>query len=198
MVRSFESRPLDAATLERLIGATLRAPTAGNTKGTAWVVLEGDGTRSYWDAVTTPGWRASSRRWPGLSRAPVIAVSLTSPSAYVTRYGEPDKSGGGLDAASGGEAAWPVPYWWGDAAFAVMSLLLSATAEGLGACFLGNFRAEQALLGALGVPHGWRVFGAVAVGYADGSDHASASLRRPGPSADARVHRGGWTAPVDR
>lgn len=193
MVRSFAARPLEPGAVERLIGATLRAPTAGNTRGTAWVVLEGAETRTYWGAVTSPEWRAASRRWPGLSRAPVVAVSLTSPQAYVARYGEADKSGSGLDAASGGEAAWPVPYWWGDAAFAVMTLLLGATAEGLGACFLGNFRNERTLLGALGVPRGWRVFGAVAVGHADGSDHASPSLRRHGPPPAARVHRGRWT-----
>lgn len=195
MVRSFESRPLAPGALERLLRAALRSPSAGNTKGTAWVVLEGPGTRAYWDATTTPRWRAASRRWPGLSRAPVVAVSLASPDAYVARYGEPDKSGSGLDATAGGEGAWPVPYWWADAAFGVMAVLLGAVAEGLGACFLGNFRGERALLDALEVPAGWRVFGAVVLGYADGADHASASLRRAGPHAAARVHHGRWSAP---
>ena len=41
MVRSFSSRPVDRAEVDRILLAALRAPTAGNTQGTAWVVLEG-------------------------------------------------------------------------------------------------------------------------------------------------------------
>ena len=85
-----------------------------------------------------------------------------------------------------------VPYWFGDAAFSTMTLLLGATDAGLGRCFLGNFRGEVALLGALGVPAGWRLFGAVLVGHPDGQDHRSPSLDRPGPSAADRLHRGRW------
>jgi nitroreductase len=85
-----------------------------------------------------------------------------------------------------------VPYWFGDAAFATMALLLRATEAGLGACFLGSFRGEEALLGALGVPPDWRLFGTVLLGYPDGADHRSPSLSRPGPSAATRVHRGRW------
>ncbi|MGH9088306.1 MAG: nitroreductase family protein, partial [Acidimicrobiales bacterium] len=88
--------------------------------------------------------------------------------------------------------AWPVPYWFGDAAFATMTLLLGATDEGLGACFLGSFRGEGPLLAALGVPEGWRLFGAVLIGHPDGADRPSASLDRPGPSAAERVHHGRW------
>jgi len=201
MVRSFAPRPLPPAVVDRLLAAALRAPTAGNTKGTAWVVLEGaEETRRYWDAVTTAGWRHASSRWPGLARAPVIAVSLVSPPAYVARYREADKAEAGPEAPPSsrnnalgtGESAWPVPYWWGDAAFGVMSVLLGAVDEGLGACFLGNFRGETALLSALGVPEGWRVFGTVALGYPDGDDHRSPSLDRHGPPASARLHRGRW------
>jgi len=100
---------------------------------------------------------------------------------------EIDNGGGG-----GGAGAWAVPYWFGDAAFAVMTTLLAATDAGLGACFLGNFRGEEALLGALSVPPTWRLFGAVLLGYPDGADHRSASLDRKGPPIETRLHRGGW------
>ena len=208
MVRSFADRPLDPAVVDRLLGLALRAPTAGNTRGTAWLVLTGSETAAYWDHTTTLDWRERSRRWAGLRRAPVIVLALTSPDAYVARYGEPDKARTGLrlggdaskptgergrgPALGSDAAAWPVPYWFGDAAFGTMSLLLGATAEGLGACFLGNFRGEVSLLGALGVPQGWRLFGAVLVGHPDGGDHPSASLRRSGPRDPERVHRGRW------
>ncbi|HUZ09864.1 MAG TPA: nitroreductase family protein [Acidimicrobiales bacterium] len=207
MVRSFRAAPVGADLVDRLIDDALRAPTAGNTRGVDWLVLQGPETRAYWATTTTGEWRETSRRWPGLSRAPVVALALTSPAAYVRRYGEPDKASSGLglppgdgeqgeggnETEVGGEATWPVPYWFGDAAFSTMTLLLGAAAAGLGACFLGNFRGESELLGALGVPSGWRLFGAVLLGYPDGEDHRSASLDRAGRPRSASVHRGRWT-----
>jgi nitroreductase len=196
MVRSFSERPVDPDLVAHLLSEALAAPTAGNARGTAWLVLAGSAqTAPYWDHTTTGEWRQASTRWPGLSRAPVVALSLASPGAYLARYGEPDKALSGLGPAEeggGGPAAWPVPYWFGDAAYSVMTLLLGATDAGLGACFLGIFRGEATLLGALGVPVGWRLFGAVPLGHPDGADHRSPSLDRPGPSVTERIHLGRW------
>lgn len=196
MVRSFDPAPLPAEVVDRVVAAALRAPTAGNTGGTAWVVLSGaDQTALYWDAVTDAAWRASSPRWPGLRRAPVILLAYSSAAAYVVRYGEADKAGGpgGADLGLGESPdAWTVPYWMGDAAFGVMSALLAAVDEGVGACMLGNFRGETALAAVLGVPDGWHLFGAVALGRPDGDDHRSPSLDRAGPPVVERVHRGRW------
>jgi nitroreductase len=191
MVRSFSEEPVDPAAVDRLLDGALRAPTAGHTRGTAWVVLEGaHQTAAYWAATTDPSWRAEHTKWAeGLMRAPVVVLSYTSPDAYVARYAASDKaaSGLGLDAAH-----WPVPYWYGDAAFAVMTVLLGAVEAGLGACLLGAFRGEQALAAALGVPGGWRLFGAVALGHPDGASHRSSSLDRSGPEPADRIHRGSW------
>ncbi len=190
MVRSFSAEPVDPALVDRLLDAALRSPTAGNTGGTAWVVLEGpEQTAVYWDAATDEGWRNVARRWEGLRRAPVVLLAYTSPAAYVARYAEADKAAAGLGTR---EAAWPVPYWYGDAAFGVMTLLLGAVDAGLGACMLGVFRGEAELAGSLGVPVGWRQFGAVVLGHPDGLDHRSPSLDRPRPTRAARVHRGAW------
>ena len=160
------------------------------------MVLDGPAeTAAYWAHTTTAEWRGRSARWPGLSRAPVVALALASPSAYLARYAESDKAASGLGADEG---AWPVPYWFGDAAFAVMALLLGCTDASLGACFLGNFRGEAALLADLGVPAEWRLFGSVLLGHPDGADHRSASLSRPRPANDERVQRGQWGAAVPR
>jgi hypothetical protein len=193
IVRSFAPDPLDPDLVDRLLKDALRGPTAGNTRGIAWVVLEGGDTATYWEHATTEDWRRGSGRYPGLSRAPVIALSLCSPTAYVERYGEPDKATSGLGPADGGgEAAWSVPYWWGDAAFSVLLLLLGVTAAGLAAAFLGNFRGEQPLLEALGVPDGWRLFGGVVIGRPDGLDHPSASLGRTPAGGAGAIHRSHW------
>lgn len=188
MVRSFDGRAVDPALLQRLLEDSLRAPSAGNTSSCRWLVLEGPDTATYWDHATTGAWRARSARWPGLSRAPVAALSLVSAATYVDRYAEDDKAASGLGSQ---EASWPVPYWIGDGAFAVMTLLLGAADAGLGACFLGTFRGEAALLAALGVPDGWRLFGTVLLGHPDGGDHRSPSLDRPVRRPD-RVHHRRW------
>jgi nitroreductase len=190
MVRSFSAEPVDDAVVAGILNAALRAPSAGNTGGTAWVVLRGDEeTARYWDATSDANWRAASPRWEGLRRAPVVALAYSSAEAYVERYGEPDKMASGLGV---GEEAWPVPYWSGDAAFGVMTVLLAVVDAGLGACFLGNFRGEDALGAALGVPEAWRLFGAVVLGRPDGDDHRSVSLERTGPAAGDRLHFGSW------
>jgi nitroreductase len=194
MVRSFSSRPVDRAEVDRIVLAALRSPTAGNTKGTAWVVLEGpEQTARYFDATTDEAWRSRYKEWSdGLARAPVVLLAYTSPDAYVDRYAEEDKAAAGL---GDGEAAWPVPYWIGDAAFGVMAVLLGAVDAGLGACLVGTFRGEAELGARLGVPAGWRLFGAVLLGHPDGLDHRSASVDRVGPTASERIHRGRWGDP---
>jgi nitroreductase len=191
MCRSFSPAPVDPAVLERILGAALRSPTAGNTAGTAWVVLNGsDQTSAYWEATTDAGWRAANPEWArGLMQAPVVLLSYASAEAYLARYSEPDKARSALGSS---EAAWPVPYWFGDAAFGVMAVLLCAVDAGLGACVLGNFRGEAALASSLGVPDEWRLFGAVALGMPAGDAHRSRSLRRGVPPADDRIHRGHW------
>ncbi|MGH9007327.1 MAG: nitroreductase family protein [Acidimicrobiales bacterium] len=190
MVRSFRPDLLDPGLVRELLEDSLTAPSAGNTRGVAWVLLEGPETATYWERATTEDWRRDSARFPGLSRAPVVALSLCSPAEYVARYGEADKAASGLGA--GGEAAWPVPYWFGDAAFTVQLLLLGATAAELGAAFLGNFRREDALLEALAVPVGWRLFGAVVLGRPDDEDRRSASLERPTSPGAGVVHWSRW------
>ena len=191
MVRSFSPEPVEPGVLDRLLAAALRSPTAGNARGTAWVVLEGpEQTSAYFDTTTDEVWRARHPEWSdGLARAPVVLLAYTSPDAYVARYAEQDKAAAGLGT---GAAAWPIPYWIGDAAFGVMTVLLAAVDAGLGACVLGAFRGESALSVRLGVPDGWRLFCAVPLGHPDGNDHRPASLSRIGPDAADRIHRGRW------
>jgi nitroreductase len=191
MVRSFSSEPIESAVVDYLLDAALRSPTAGNTGGTAWVVLEGrEQTATFWDATTDEDWRTRNpRRAAGLRRAPVVLLAYASPAAYVDRYAEADKAPSGL-----GEGAhrWPIPYWTGDAAFGVMAVLLGAVDAGLGACILGTFRGEDELATRLGVPQGWRLFCAVALGRPDGDDHRSPSLNRRRTVGAERIHRQTW------
>ena len=97
MVRSFSDEPVDPAIVDRLLDDAVRAPTAGNTGGTAWVVLEGPEEMGvYFDATTDPEWRSASARWEGLRRAAVVLLCYSSPDLYISRYREPDKVRSGL------------------------------------------------------------------------------------------------------
>ncbi len=195
MVRSFSGRPVPRLVLDRLLDDALRGPSAGNTGGWDAVVLEGTvQTSMLWEATTTAPWRATSRRWPGLAKAPVAVVLFADPDAYAARYAEPDKEMSGLGPGSdaGGQDVWPVPYWFVDTGFPALLLLLGAVDAGLGACFLGNFRGEAALVAALRVPAGRRYVGTVLLGEPGGDDPPSASLARGRRRAADVVHRGRW------
>lgn len=188
MTRNFSGRPLEPGTLDRLLTDALRAPSAGNTQGREFVVLEGPSeTGTYWQATTDHQWRDRSRRFDGLSRAPVIVLPFADPDAYAARYAEPDKA-----RSDEPPVEWVVPYWWVDTAFATMSLLLGAADQHLGAAFLGNFRGEDALRTALGVPPGLRWLGAVLLGEPAEPDPPSTSVARPRRTIGDSVHRGCW------
>jgi nitroreductase len=182
MTRAFDaSRPVDPALLERLVDLASRAPSAGKAQGWHLVVLQGPETARFWDVTLPPADRASFA-WPGLLAAPVVALVLADPDAYVARYAEPDKAETGLGEAA---EAWPVPYWTVDTAFATMTLLLAAQAEGLGALFFGVFRGEAELRDDLGIPDGLQLLGVLALGW------PAAEPGRPGLSASRRRRRPG-------
>lgn len=199
MTRAFRREPLASGTIERLVDLASRAPSAGKTQGWHLVVLEGDDTARFWD-VTLPEERRSTFRWQRLLDAPVIALPFADPEAYVARYAEPDKAATGL-----GESvdAWTTPYWTVDASMALMTFLLAAEDEGLGALLFGVFRGETELRSELGIPPHLQLLGAVALGLAadtgpeasasgDGGSGRSASRRRRPPSEI--VHRGRFHA----
>ena len=187
MTRNFTGRPLGSDLVDQLLERALRAPSAGNTQGREFVVLEGpEQTARYWDTTTDPDWRVRSTRFAGLSRAPVVVLPFIDPGSYAARYREPDKL------RPDEEVAWVVPFWFVDAGFAVMPLLLGAADAGIGAAFLGNFRGEEALRTELGVPDRLRWLGAVLLGEAGEPDPPSLSSARPRRTLGDSVHRGGW------
>ncbi len=192
MTRAFDSRPVDADDLDRLVDLAARAPSAGKAQGWHLLVLEGDDTALFWDA-TLPAVRRDSFRWKKLLSAPVVALPFADPKAYTERYAEPDKIQTGLGA---GPEAWPVPYWTIDASMSVMTLLLAAEDSGLGALFFGVFRGERELRQVLGVPPGPVLLGALALGYAsvrgpDDTDPGRSAHRRRRPPSEI-IHRGRW------
>ena len=141
MTRAFRPDPVPRDVLLDLIDLASRAPSAGKTQGWHLVVLEGALTAAFWD-VTLPVEERGTFPWPRLLDAPVIALPLADPQAYLDRYSAPDKAHAGLGSRT---ESWPVPYWTVDTAMSVQTLLLAAEDAGLGALFFGVFTGERQL-----------------------------------------------------
>ena len=188
MTRAFIPEPINDEVLHALIDLALRAPSAGKTQGTHFVILNGDDVVDFWND-TLPSEKRATFRWKQLLDAPVIILPFVDPLAYVARYAEPDKQATGL---GDGVHAWPTPYWTVDGSFAVMSLLLAAHDAGLGALFFAVFNGEQQLRKRLGVPEHVQLLGAIAVGRAVPSDEKGRSAARPRMPIEEAIHRSRW------
>jgi nitroreductase len=190
MVRNFDpSRPVPPSVVEKLLELAIRAPSAGFSQGWGFLVLSTEEDRDrFWSATTVPGWAESS--WlAGMRRAPLIVVPHGSRDAYFDRYAEPDKGWTDRD-----ESRWPVPYWYIDAGFASMLMLLGVVDAGLGACFFGIPPQTLATYrGAFRVPDTYTPIGALAIGY-PAPGRRSPSLRRGRRPVTEVAYWGRWGA----
>lgn len=189
MVRSFTRSPVDDGALASIIAAGHSGPSAGNTRSLELLVLSNDDVAKYWD-TTLPIEARLDFPWPGLLNAPLLIVPYVDSGAYVTRYGEPDKTRTGLGV---GEDAWQVPYWWVDGGAAVENMLLAVTDLELGACFFGQFEHEPAVRQQFGVPEDRRAVGTIAIGHPDPTTaRPSTSTSRPKRPTSETTHYGHW------
>jgi nitroreductase len=161
MVRRFKPDPVSPAALERLLRAANRAPSAGNTQPWAFVVVRDSDRRT-----------ALARAALGqmfVATAPVVVVACADPSRARQRYGERAER-----------------YAMIDTAFASMCLLLSATAEGLGACFVGALDDAE-VRRVLQAPLAIEPLAVIPIGYPAESPRA-----QPLRPLDEAVHQERW------
>jgi nitroreductase len=186
MVRNYSPEPLDPGQLDRILANALHAPSAGFSQGWAFLALDKKPDVDRFWAATTPADFSESRWLRGMRSAPCIVVPLANKDAYLDRYAEPDK--GWTDRA---EDRWPIPYWYTDTAMAALLMLLTATDEGLGACFFGvPSEHHEALRSEFGVPPEYTPIGAITLGRRTADSGPRGSVGR-GRRADV-IHRGGW------
>lgn len=185
MVRNFQDRPVDPAALERIAGAALRAPSAGNSQAIGVVIVTDAATRKAIAEIGEEDAYVSQGFDPWISRAPAHIVLSVSEEIYRARYAEPDKLG-----PDGEEIDWPVPYWWIDAGASLMAVLLAAVDEGLAAGFLG-VHSVPSLAELLEIPQHRHPIGVVTVGY-PAPDRRSRSLDRPRPGRADVIHHERW------
>lgn len=177
MIRAFDDTPLPAGYIDELLDTARRAPSAGNSQATSFVVLDTPSlVRRYWD-TTLPEGRRSGFRWQKLLSAPVLVLVMSEPDRYPARYQEHDKIASGRTTLED----WPVPYWWVDAGAVIQNLLLLVTERDLGACLFGPFDHEQRLKQEFALSASQRIVATIAVGHrlADEPGRSAARPRRP-------------------
>lgn len=190
MTRDFSDDDVSMEILDDLVHLASRSPSAGKTQGWSLLVLSGSSRDEFWN-LSLPVDKRPTFAWPGLLRAPIIALSFADPGAYVARYAEPDKAHTGL---GDGVDRWGAPYWTIDASMATMALLLAAHDAGLGALFFAVFNSTAEIRRHFGVPDDLQLLGAVALGWPNTESVArrGASSSRPRRAAADIVHRNHW------
>ena len=136
-IRSYQEKPVEDQKLLKVLEAARLSPSAVNYQPWTFIVVKDRAAKAQLS-------KAYPRQW--FAKAPVIIVVCASPEKAWKR--------------SDGEEFWKI-----DAAIATQSLVLAATSEGLGTCWIGAFDEDKAK-SALGIPSNVRVVAMTPLGYA--------------------------------
>jgi len=185
MFRRYDTtRPVPREVVERIVRNALRAPSAGFSQGSGFLVLDTPSDVARFRRAVTPD-RGAENWFAAEVDAPLLIVPLSNKDTYLDRYAMPDK--GFTDRS---DAWWSAPYWDIDAGFSSLLVLLTAVDEGLGACFFGMpIDRIGAFRDAFGVPPEFTPIGAVSVGYPDEPPRDLSARRRP---VEELVRHGRW------
>ena len=185
MVRNYTGEPIDSESLEAILDAARRAPSAGNTQGQSFVVVTSDAGRRRIAELAGESVYVEKGFDPWISRAGALVVVCVSEAAYHERYSEPDKTD-----SEGNEIDWPIPFWWVDAGAAMMAILYAAVDQGLAAGFLGVHSVTD-LAEELDIPSEVTPIGIVTIGH-PAPDRRSGSLARGRRPVAEVVHYESW------
>jgi nitroreductase len=159
-VRSYSSRDVPAEVVDRLAAAFNTAPTAANRQPFGLLLVSTRGREAELG-------RVYGRPW--LLEAPLMAMVCTTPAAaWVRRDGK--------------------NYADVDAAIAFQTLIVAATAEGLGTCWIGAFDPAAAR-DVFGLPEGVEPVAMTPLGYPSETSRKPPRQRKP---LDQIVHRERW------
>ncbi len=171
MVRNYTGEPVTRESLDRILDAGRRAPSAGHAQGQSFVAVTSFEGRMRIAELAGEAEYVARGFDPWISRAGALIVVCVSEAAYHDRYRQPDKTD-----TDGNEIEWPIPFWWVDAGAAMMAILYAAVDEGLAAGFLG-LHAIDGLAAELGIPDEVTPIGIVTIGH-PAPDRRSGSLAR--------------------
>lgn len=158
-VRSYQNRAVEKEKLEIILEAARFAPSAGNRQEWRFVVVRDENTRQRL--------MKAAKNQASVGQAPVVIVCCAETDNY---------------AMACGQLSYPI-----DVAIAIEHIVLKATEEGLGTCWIGAFYEDQ-VKEIMGIPKDIRVVQLLTLGYPD----------KPRPSHKDRlrlteiVKYGGW------
>jgi len=167
-IRSYKPDSIPDDVLDRLLNALRLAPSGGNRQPYKFIVVRDSDTKAQ---------LATACRWnPGapngqkfVAEAPVMIVACASERDALARYRRDDKVflvfGKDVPAEISREGDLYHNLMDIDLAIAVDHLVLAATAEGLGTCWVAALD-EQAVKELFSVPNDMRVPVVMAIGYA--------------------------------
>ena len=158
-IRNYLDKPVEDEKLLRILEAGRLSPSAVNLQPCSFVVIKDP-------VVKARLVKAYDRLW--FNKVPVIIVVCADPGKAWRRRD--------------GEEVWKI-----DAAIALQTMILAATAEGLGTCWICAFD-EKKIREALGIPASIRVVAMTPLGYA-AETKGAVSERKP---LSDLVHRESW------
>jgi nitroreductase len=147
-VRSFQVNPVSEDILESLVDTARQAPSWMNKQ--CWHFIIVTNTLRIVDIAKT----SITNRW--LKQAPALILVCADPHLSGTRDG--------------------LSYYLVDAAIAMDHLILSATAKGLGTCWIGSFN-EKKIKSILAIPPRIRIIALTPIGYEKQNKNLSARVR---------------------
>jgi len=154
-IRTYKDKPVDHATLERLLDTARWAPSAKNSQSAHWLMVE-DPAEVRRLAGMVVDWFRENNYFPGVVKAWKEGRDMVLRGAPHVAIAH---------ARTDGSLLKPTE----DCAIAISYLELAAHAHGVGACwagFLANGANDyQPLVDALGLPADHKVFGALMLGY---------------------------------
>jgi len=162
MVRAFRPEPVPEEKILKLLRNAIRAPSAGHLQPWEFILVRDEGVKRRLGAAAL--------HQDFIAQAPVVVVTCANTRRSGQVYGQR------------GIAFYSLI----DTAFASLLLLLTATAEGLGCCFVGAFRDEE-VAHILGLPPWVRPVGIIPIGYP-----AERPERLPRLPLELVLHRERW------
>jgi nitroreductase len=143
-IRAYRPDPVPEDVVEKILGTAIHSPSAGNLQAWEFVVVrEAERKRRLARAAVEQHF---------VSQAPVVIVVCRNLERNVFRYGQRGRDF----------------YSYVDASVASMLILLAATDEGLGGCFVGAF-VDDDVASALDLPDHVRPLGIIPLGQPDQS-----------------------------
>jgi len=139
MIRKYEDKPVPDEAVKKLLQYAVRAPSAGNLQPWEFVIVRDPNVRAKL--------AKAAMNQNSVATAPVIIATC----ADTQRMGEKYGTRGSF-------------YSLVDTSFASLLILLGATEQGLGACFVGSYDSEQ-VAKIFQLPNHIRPVGLITIGY---------------------------------